>query len=170
MSMNYRVEPGRDAPEIVIRPARVEDVDRILQIERESFTDPWHRRSFEQIVDDVRVHFRVAEGGGGAVAGYIIAWFVADEGEIANVAVAPPFRGRGVGAALLDEAIAAGRARGVEAVYLDVRESNEAARRLYASRGFVEIGRRRGYYRRPEEDALVLRWRPSSRPLARDAR
>jgi ribosomal-protein-alanine N-acetyltransferase len=50
-----------------------------------------------------------------------------------------------------------GRRRGALNMYLEVRESNDAARRLYASRGFLEIGRRRGYYRRPAEDAIVLR-------------
>ena len=77
--------------------------------------------------------------------------------ELANVAVGPVWRGRGVAAALLDELLAAAAARAVTAVYLEVRESNAPARALYAARGFEAVGRRRGYYRRPVEDALVLR-------------
>jgi ribosomal-protein-alanine N-acetyltransferase len=86
-----------------------------------------------------------------------VAWFAADEGEIANLAVREPTRRRGIGAALLDAALAEGTRRGAANMYLEVRESNEAARRLYASRGFEEIGRRRRYYRHPVEDAIVLR-------------
>ncbi|MDQ3696589.1 MAG: ribosomal protein S18-alanine N-acetyltransferase [Gemmatimonadota bacterium] len=140
-----------------IRPATLKDVDRIAGIEAESFSDAWHRRSFVQLVDDGRVFFRVATRPDGGVIGYIVAWFVADEGEIANVAVAPDARGRGVGTALLDDAMSAAAGLGVAALYLDVRESNTAARALYASRGFAEVGRRRGYYRRPSEDGLILR-------------
>src|SRR5207253_2646093 len=99
----------------------------------------------------------VREGAGAPPLGYVVAWFAADEGEIANLAVDPPARGRGLGAALLDAALAEASGRGVTAVYLEVRESNATARRLYASRGFVEVGRRRGYYRKPPEDAIVLR-------------
>ena len=86
-----------------------------------------------------------------------MAWFAADEGEIANLAVTPAAWGAGVGRALLDAALEEGRRRGVSAVYLEVRDSNERARGLYRSRGFEEIGRRRGYYARPVEDAIVLR-------------
>src|SRR3712207_1359794 len=91
------------------------------------------------------------------VVGYVVAWFAGGEGEIANVAVAPLARGRGIGGQLLDAAIAAAADHGAEALYLDVRESNARARALYDSRGFVEVGRRRRYYRRPDEDAIVLR-------------
>jgi ribosomal-protein-alanine N-acetyltransferase len=86
-----------------------------------------------------------------------VAWFVTDEGEIANLAVDPARWGGGVGKILLDAALAEGARRGAESVYLEVRESNARARRLYASRGFEEVGRRKGYYRRPAEDAIVLR-------------
>jgi len=58
---------------------------------------------------------------------------------------------------LIDAAIAEAESRGAESMFLEVRESNRAARALYASRGFEEISRRRGYYRTPVEDALVLR-------------
>ena len=100
--------------------------------------------------------FLIAEAGG-LVCGYVVAWFVLDEGEIGNLAVHAEVRRQGVGAQLLDGAIAAVRTARVEALYLEVRDSNAAARALYASRGFVEVGRRREYYRRPKEDALVLR-------------
>lgn len=139
-----------------LRAARESDVDAVLAIEHASFGDPWNRSAFVELIDDPRVAFLVAEAGG-ELCGYVVAWFVLDEGEIGNLAVADAARRRGAGARLLDGAIAAVRAAGVNTLYLEVRDSNAAARALYASRGFVEVGRRRDYYRRPKEDALVLR-------------
>jgi ribosomal-protein-alanine N-acetyltransferase len=109
-----------------------------------------------ELLHDPRVAFLIADAGG-VVLGYVVAWFVLDEGEIGNLAVHADARRQGVGARLLDGAIAAVRKSDVDTLYLEVRDSNAAARALYASRGFVEVGRRRDYYRRPKEDALVLR-------------
>ena len=139
-----------------LRAARASDVDAIVAIEQASFGDPWNRNAFVELLDDPRVCFLIAERGG-AVRGYVVAWFVLDEGEIGNLAVSEAARRQGVGALLLDGATGAAGAADVESLYLEVRDSNTAARALYASRGFVEIGRRRDYYRRPREDALVLR-------------
>lgn len=155
---------GGHAP-LVVRPATRGDLARIHEIERVAFSDPWSLQSFGDLLANPRVLFAVAErderggrgGGLGGVVGYVVAWFVVDEAEVANVAVAPEARGQGVGARLLDEALAVARRHGAASVYLEVRDSNVAARALYASRGFVQIGRRRRYYRRPVEDALVLR-------------
>lgn len=141
----------------VIRPAAAGDLDRIHEIELASFSDPWARQAFARLIGDRRVQFTVACLPDGRVIGYLVAWFVMDEGEIANLAVAPEARGRHVGGALLDDTVRRARARGTSAVYLEVRDSNDRARALYASRGFTEVGRRRRYYRRPVEDALVLR-------------
>jgi ribosomal-protein-alanine N-acetyltransferase len=156
MAQRAGVHPG-DQSSVITRPATDRDVDRVSAIERMSFSDPWSRGSFDRLVDDDRVHFAVACDAAGAVVGYVVAWFVMDEGEIADLAVAPEARKLGVGKLLLGSALRAARARGASAIYLEVRESNEPARRLYASHGFTEIGRRRRYYRKPVEDALVLR-------------
>lgn len=98
----------------------------------------------------------MAEGADG-VAGYAVAHHAADEGEILNLAVAPAHHRRGIGRALVEEVLARLAARGVRAVFLEVRASNTAARALYAGVGFREVGRRARYYRRPVEDAIVLR-------------
>lgn len=148
---------SREVTRPALRLATLADVDAVVEIERASFSDPWTRESFASVARRPEVIFRVAELEG-EVAGYLVAWFAADEGELANVAVAAGMRGRGVGAALVDALLADAVAQGVNAVYLEVRESNHAARALYASRGFADVGRRRHYYRRPVEDALVLRW------------
>jgi ribosomal-protein-alanine N-acetyltransferase len=147
--------PARPATLVAALRAHVPEV---AAIEQACFSDPWSETSFRQALENPGVFFRVAtEGAGGPVVGYVVAWFAGGEGEIANVAVAPTARGRGIGGQLLDAAIAAAVDCGAEALYLDVRESNVRARALYDSRGFVEVGRRRRYYRRPAEDAIVLR-------------
>ena len=91
------------------------------------------------------------------VAGYVVALDAADEGEILNLAVAPGRQRHGLGRALVLDILDRLGSRGVRYVYLEVRESNGPARALYAAHGFKEVGRRERYYRRPVEDAIVLR-------------
>lgn len=142
----------------MIDRVRTSDLARIAALERECFSDPWSASAFRDLEGNSRVQFLCArEGADGPVLGYVVAWFAADEGEIANLAVAPDARGRGIGAALLDAALTQAEQMRVSAVYLEVRDSNQTARRLYESRGFAEVGRRRDYYRRPVEDAVILR-------------
>ena len=159
---------------VVIGPATLADVSEIAGIEESEFSDPWSANSFRALPGDPRVLFAcarsgVGDGGGAAtgpaaargagrgVLGYVVAIFAADEGEIGNLAVVPAARGQGIGGQLLDAVLAEAERRGCVVLYLEVRESNAAARQLYASRGFEDAGRRRGYYQRPVEDALLLR-------------
>lgn len=142
---------------VSIRPARAADVLSVGLIERQSFADPWGSREFTTALESVQTIFLVAEDEDGVIVGYSIALSVADESEILNIAVETGHRGGGIGGLLLDAAVSEVRKRGAEQVFLEVRESNIAARKLYGSRGFDEISRRRGYYKMPVEDALVLR-------------
>ncbi len=91
------------------------------------------------------------------VVGYVVAVRAADEAEILNLCVAPAARRSGTGRALVRAILRRVAALGARAAYLEVRDSNHAARRLYEAEGFAPVGRRRGYYRRPVEDAIVLR-------------
>jgi len=149
---------------LLLRPATTADLDAVVLIERVSFSDPpWSRRSFASLLDDPRVRFTVAcapAPGGDAVVGYVVMWLVADEAELANLAVAPARRREGIGRYLLDSAMAAALGAGAKSLYLEVRESNVAARALYGGRGFLAVGRRPAYYRNPTEDALLLRYQP----------
>ena len=138
-----------------IRPARRADVGDVAAIERVAFSDPWFAGDFAECVG-AGVPFLVAEEHG-TVAGYVIGHFAADEGEILNLGVAPAHRRKGIGRALVERMLATLRARGVRIVFLEVRESNTSARRLYEALGFREVARRARYYRRPVEDAVVLR-------------
>ncbi len=120
-----------------------------------AFSDAWSFGDFAECAA-VGVPFLVAVERG-SVVGYVIGQTAADEGEILNLGVAPAHRGRGVGHALVERMLALLHERGAEVAYLEVRESNGAARHLYESLGFREVARRRRYYRRPVEDAVVLR-------------
>ena len=92
----------------------------------------------------------------GKAAGIVAVRTAADEAEILNLAVAPAWRRRGLGRALMGSAIAESARMGAARVFLEVRESNAAARAFYASLGFLPSGRRTAYYHNPVEDALVL--------------
>jgi ribosomal-protein-alanine N-acetyltransferase len=146
-----------------IRRGVRQDLAAMLDIERVSFSDPWSEDSLATALSLDRMMVLVADeqgaGGDGAprLAGYVVALVVGPDAEIADLAVAPASRRRGVGRALLDRALVELAGRGVRALYLEVRESNHAARTLYESSGFQSLGRRRGYYRQPVEDALLLR-------------
>lgn len=140
-----------------LRPARESDLPGVLAIERVSFTDPWSRSSFATLLEQPRVYFSVALDEADALVGYTVAWFVLDEAELANLAVLPQARGRRIGSLLLAAALAAADARGIESMYLEVRASNVSAIALYSAHGFTEIARRKAYYKKPVEDALVLR-------------
>lgn len=140
----------------LVRRAVADDVAAVHAIETASFGDPWPASSFASLVRERHAYFTVIDEAG-VVIGYLIALFVADQGDVVNVAVAPAARRRGLGALLLDDALRAAAAAGAGSLHLDVRESNLAARALYASRGFVGGRRRRRYYSNPDEDALVLR-------------
>ena len=144
--------------------ARDQDVTAIAAIERRVFSDPWSERAFRDVLAHPAMYFacvreQTADGyTAECVRGYVVAWFAGGQGEIANLAVEESARGRGIGSALLDAALDEARGHGTEEVFLEVRSSNVRARELYASRGFTEVGRRRRYYRRPVEDAIILRW------------
>lgn len=140
----------------MIRPARTEDLPRIAEVEQAAFSTPWSLHSFRALIPLERVLFRVLEADG-VILGHGVLWQVADEGEVANIAIHPLARRRGFGTRLLEHLLEEAAASGVVRVFLDVRESNLDAIRIYRRRGFQVVGRRTDYYQKPVEDALVLR-------------
>ena len=132
------------------------DVHAVADIEQEAFTTPWSAETFQGLIGRDGMELLVMEGPEGAVMGYAVLWCILDQGELANIAVRPEDRGRGLGARLLEEVLAVCRARGVASLYLEVRASNEAAIALYERFGFRDVGRRRDYYQSPTEDARVM--------------
>jgi ribosomal-protein-alanine acetyltransferase len=94
-----------------------------------------------------------------SVVGFIVGRQVEDEWEIENIAVTGMARRRGLGSRLVGELLDLVRSRGGKSVFLEVRESNRAARSLYEKWAFIEVGRRKMYYQNPAEDALVLKFK-----------
>jgi [ribosomal protein S18]-alanine N-acetyltransferase len=142
----------------LLRPAVEGDLAHVVRIERSCFADPWSEESFRRLLPGHPAIFQVLViRPENRVVGYVIAFAVGRDAELLNVAVEPQSRGKGFAGQMLDAVLIDLTSKGVRTAFLEVRESNEAARALYKSRGFHEIGRRERYYRRPVEDALVMR-------------
>lgn len=135
--------------------AREAHVDEIVEIEKAEFSLPWSKKSFLSELEDENVIFLAAVEGD-KTAGFGILHFYKDEGEIYNIAVSANHRRRGLGDALLAELLKIAGERGVNTVFLDVRESNTPARNLYKKHGFYDLNIRKGYYDQPKEDAVIM--------------
>lgn len=139
-----------------IRPAWPADAAALALLERRCFADPWSGEAFRSLLKQPEAVGVVAEVEG-EIAGYGLARAVAGSGEILNIAVAPERRRRGLARAMLVSLLQALSQREVTEVFLEVRASNVAALDLYREHRFEPVGHRPDYYRRPREDALVLR-------------
>jgi ribosomal-protein-alanine N-acetyltransferase len=145
---------------VTIRSATLDDVPAILAIEQQAASAAhWTVEQYAHLVESGLV--LVADEGRN-VSGFICAKMLADEWEVENVVVATQVRRQGTGDTLLRELVRQVRSQGGSTVWLEVRESNQPARRLYEKHGFREAGRRGGYYREPIEDAVLYEWRVGS--------
>lgn len=144
------------ADHYLIRPTTPADLDALEALESIAFSDPWNRAMLEEALVSRGAVAMVAEASE-RIVGSVMARAVAGEGEILSLSVDPARRRSGLGRALLAAAVDVMADRGVIDVWLEVRASNHAAISLYQQAGFVAAGIRRGYYRRPTEDAVVLR-------------
>jgi ribosomal-protein-alanine N-acetyltransferase len=154
-------EPSADAPPRywIDRLEGEQDLEGVLAVESESFTNPWTREMYAWELQNRSVcHIYVVRMRDCPVAGFCAFWLVFDEIHINNVAIRPQFRGQGIGTALLRHVLADARRFGARRATLEVRASNEAARRLYQRLGFYVAATRSQYYANPVEDALIL-WR-----------
>jgi ribosomal-protein-alanine N-acetyltransferase len=135
------------------------DLDGILAVEAASFTNPWTRAMYEWELQNRSVcHILVLRTAACRVAGFCSFWLVVDEIHVNNVAIRPEYRGRGFGTRLMRRVLTEGRRLGATRATLEVRASNDAARRFYEGLGFRAAGVRKRYYTNPEEDAVIL-WR-----------
>jgi ribosomal-protein-alanine N-acetyltransferase len=147
-----RVERLQDA-------AASADIDAIVGLEAESFTNPWSRETLVwelQNSDVTRVY--LLRDDRETVVAFCVCWVIFDELHINTLAVAPAARRTGLATALLRRVMAEAAAEGATKATLEVRASNDAALGLYRRLGFDVIAQRPRYYSRPDEDALVL-WR-----------
>lgn len=140
---------------IEIRELRDADIEPLSRIEAQSFSMPWSAQDFADLLKRDYCLYLVAEADG-EVAGCAGMTDICHEGNIDNVVVAEKFRRHGIARALLQELFLQGDKRGVEAYTLEVRESNQAAIRLYEKAGFVSEGVRPDFYEKPRENALIM--------------
>jgi ribosomal-protein-alanine N-acetyltransferase len=139
-----------------IRTATHGDVPAMMELERRAVTAAhWTEADYQRLFSGERVALVMEED---EVRGFIVARSVGDEWEIENIAIAGEARRRGLGTRLVGELLARARAEGASGVFLEVRESNLAARQLYTKWAFEEYGRRPGYYSDPTEDAVLYRF------------
>lgn len=133
-----------------------EHLGQVLEIEQRSFPIPWSYTAFLfELTENDFASYMVAllEG---EVVGYAGMWIVLDEAHITNVAIHPEHRGRGVGREVMLELLARAAVLGAAKITLEVRVSNQVARKLYESLGFVYKGLRKKYYADNNEDALIM--------------
>ena len=156
-------------------PMELADVPQVAEIERMSFPLPWSAHAIRrELAENANAHFLVAYRSGDppgpvelwarwlrrraarTITGYIGYWYIADEAHISTVAVHPEFRRQRIGDRLLTAMLRHAGSLGATLATLEVRASNLAAQALYRKHGFEEVGRRRGYYRDNDEDALLM--------------
>ncbi|GMG95679.1 ribosomal protein S18-alanine N-acetyltransferase [Tepidimicrobium xylanilyticum] len=142
--------------EISIREMREEDLDRVMEIEAETFNPPWSREAFLlELTKNILAKYIVVLADG-EIAGYGGVWLIIDEGHITNIAIDKKYRGLGLGKALLEGLIQICVDRNIRAITLEVRKSNEVAKSLYKKYGFIEYGIRPNYYHDNNEDAIIM--------------
>lgn len=139
----------------MIRKAQKSDVPGILKIENDLFPDPWDEQLFIDLLDKENKYFFVKELNGD-LAGYVVFERIVDEGHITNLGVAKPYQKKGIATQLIGNIIDLAKGMKIGIIFLEVRQGNEAAKRLYSRFGFKEIGKRKAYYPKANEDALIL--------------
>lgn len=139
-----------------ILPYGPSDLDELMEIEFESFTAPWSRKSYEELAALENVDIWVARLGRELV-GYMLIQYMDDDAELHTFAVKRGLRRRGIGRRLMDHMLSEADRRKVRRIYLQVRPSNDAAAALYDKLGFKIVGIRPAYYHDNKEDALVMR-------------
>ncbi len=145
----------REKDGLSIRRMRKEDLPQVMEIERASFPTPWSERAFEIELRNRSAFYIVAEFEG-RILGYAGMWLAGGEGHITTIAVHPDYRRLGLGELIMVALIERCIAEGFKDMVLEVRENNFAAQRLYLKYGFVDMGRRRGYYMDTGEDAIIM--------------
>jgi ribosomal-protein-alanine N-acetyltransferase len=145
----------KEVDQYTIQRMALEDVEEVARLEKLCFSDPWTKRCFQDELEhqfSIPLVVKISQ----KIVGYACLWHVDDQMEIANFAVSPEFRRKGIGRMLMQKVLSEAEKRGCTSLMLSVRESNLPALNLYKEFGFVEVGRRKRYYRFPIEDAVIM--------------
>jgi [ribosomal protein S18]-alanine N-acetyltransferase len=140
---------------MTFRPMLEKDLEQVVEIEKVSMPSPWSRELFEEELKRDVARYFVLEGEG-RVAGYMGYWVAPQEAHIINLAIAPEFRGRGMGEKMVEYCMEFAAKQGARLATLEVRENNREAQRLYEKCGFRTVAIRKKYYSDNQEDAIVM--------------
>lgn len=140
---------------IFLREMSENDLDGVMEVEKESFSTPWTERLFFDELNNPHTVYYVCVDQDEVVA-YGGLWHVLDEGQITNIAVKKAYRRRGVGTMLLEKIIDYANEHEIKKLELEVRAGNTPAIKLYEKYGFYGVGLRKGYYKNPAEDAILM--------------
>ena len=142
--------------EISIRNMKVSDLPQVMSIDTQSFPAPWTQEIYEQelLKNDFAHYFVLVHED--EIIGYVGIWIVFDDAQITNIAVAPRYRGKGIGEKLFGFALTYAFQRGAQKLSLEVRPSNHVAKKMYKKFGLQEGGIRKNYYPDNGEDAIVM--------------
>ena len=133
-----------------------EHIDGMVKIENECFSVPWSRKSLEDLLTcDYAIYFVAVNEDNGDVAGYSGMYVSLDTGSINNIGVLTEYRRQGIGEKLLAHLEDYSKNNGIELLTLEVRSSNLPAIGMYSKHGFVKVGTRKNYYKKPTEDGLL---------------
>ncbi|MBK9924799.1 MAG: ribosomal protein S18-alanine N-acetyltransferase [Anaerolineales bacterium] len=139
-----------------IRRMTLEDIPSVLELDKLSFALPWPERSFRfELTENTASRCWVFDVDG-KIAGMIVAWLLVDEAHIATIATHPEYRRQGIARKLLTYALRYMSKEGAVTSFLEVRESNTAARDMYHQFGYEVVGRRKRYYKDTDEDAILM--------------
>ncbi len=149
--------PNKPPSRLHLFPMSRRHLDQVLAIENHYFPEPWSLQLFEaEIAHPSALPLCAVTFPADSVAGYVCLWLTAKEVQVQNLAVAPGKLRQGVGRFLLNGGLLEAKRRGFPLAVLEVRPSNQAARALYASMGFVQVAIIPKYYGDNDEDALLL--------------
>ena len=133
-----------------------EHIASIEELEKLCFSSPWNQEQLKKQMKDHMHEFIAAISDDGSVLGYVGMMYVLDEGYIANVAVSPEYRRKGIADRIINELCLICDEHKLSFVTLEVRASNIAAISLYTKHDFEQVGRRKNYYDLPKEDAILM--------------
>ena len=139
----------------IVRPMREGDVDRIAELEKICFRTPWSRNAIADELKNKVAHYLICERDGFLIA-YAGMWLIFDEAHITNVAVAPEYRGQGLGKRIMLCMMRSAALHRATNMTLEVREHNLVAQSLYSSLDFDKAGERKGYYFDTGESAYIM--------------
>ncbi len=142
--------------ELVITTMTMEDLDKVMEVEKASFLTPWSRQAFVRELTENAFAVYVVGRLGSKVVGYAGMWLIINEAHVTNIAVHPSYRRRHFGERLLQELIDRAKRNNCDRMTLEVRTGNLGAQAMYRRFGFVEQGLRRRYYTDTGEDAIIM--------------